>query len=84
MSNTTVPTETKSAYVASPIDACEEAAHRINVVLRLLSEHDGKEDDDSPESRHGYDLSMMRDALESIRDSLLASVTQALAESEVK
>jgi hypothetical protein len=77
MPNAIVPTETKSLpRISSPLDACDEAARRINVVIRLLSEHSCSEDIHSPESGHGYDLSMMRNALEAIRDSLLASAEQ--------
>ena len=66
-----------------PIDACSEAAYRLNVVIRLLNEHEcgiggggdaAAHDDTADEDEGGYDLSVMREALRDIRDMLRLTV----------
>jgi hypothetical protein len=67
-------------YVPLPTEACTEAAYRLNVVLRLLGDHNCKDGDDDGTAEGGYDLSIMRDALEAIRNLLTASVKRDEAE----
>lgn len=61
-------------YVRQPWDACDESAAKLNVVIRLLHQHDcparpaPRADDDL-----GYDLCIARDALTDIRDMLRAA-----------
>ncbi len=74
MSSTTTPTK---PYTASPVDACEEAAQRINVVIKMLGHHDCKEDDRADDTTGGYDLSILGEALEGIRNMLQASARAA-------
>ncbi len=69
-----MPAETAiPQYTARPVDACEEAAQRINVVIKMLGQHDCKEDDSADDSTGGYDLSILGEALAGIRDMLQAS-----------
>ncbi|HXG57078.1 MAG TPA: hypothetical protein VNJ03_17000 [Vicinamibacterales bacterium] len=58
------------SYTQNPVDACEEAAQRINVVLGMLRDHDCRADDGAIDGTGGYELSIMADALEAIRNLL--------------
>ena len=75
---------TSLGFVRPPVDACEEAAQRLNVVIRLLSHHDcpyrPAEPDERDDDEGGYDMAIIRSAVRDIRDMLQASVRAAEAE----
>jgi hypothetical protein len=60
------------------INACQEAAQRINVVVSMLEEHVDNcvppKSDGHGRGTGGYELSIMRDVLEAIRDLLWDAV----------
>lgn len=63
-------------YVPRLGDAVDEAIGRINVVLRMLYDHDCAPDPETqsdPDDDAGYALSVAADALRHVRDLLRAS-----------
>lgn len=65
------PTATPT-YTGGPVDACDEGAARINVVIALLDafEAGGCDDSSNPKYTGGYEVTMMRGLLTEIRDLL--------------
>ena len=76
MTPSTLVTTPAPKYTPSPIDACEEAAMRINVVLRMLRHHDCRVDSAAVDDTGGYDLLIMADALEATRNLLQEAATK--------
>lgn len=50
--------------------ACEDSVYRLNVVLRLIENHDCRDDDAAADGTGGFDLTVMQEELRRIREQL--------------
>jgi hypothetical protein len=65
--------ESTPASVRTTHDACWEGAFRVNVVLRMLDDHDCFDDNVGDGGSGGFDLTVAKDELKRIRDILHAA-----------
>jgi hypothetical protein len=70
MSPIDFPVTVATQNVVTLCDVCEESAYRLNVAIRLLNHHECSDALSNADDEGGYDVAIIRDTLEGVRDAL--------------